>query len=219
VAKDVTYIFVENVIREIAARTPGPYFHIGGDEAASTSPADYVQFVARAQTIVQGAGKRMIGWEEIGQAALLSSSIAQHWRGDGAAKAAAQHAHVIMSPASKAYLDMKYDASTPRGVSWAGFINEEVAYLWDPATEVPGVTESDLLGLEAPLWTETIETSADIDMMTFPRIAGYAEIGWSPVPAPGGRNWDEYRSRIASHGPRLTAMGVSFYKSSRIAWE
>jgi hexosaminidase len=65
------------------------------------------------------------------------------------------------------------------------------------------------------LWTETIVTRADIDFMTFPRLAGHAEIGWSPA---SGRSWNEYKLRIAAHGPRLAALGVNFYKSARIPW-
>ena len=34
--KDTVYAFIDDVIREIAAITPGPYFHIGGDESHVT---------------------------------------------------------------------------------------------------------------------------------------------------------------------------------------
>ena len=35
--KELTYTFVDQVIGELAALTPGPYLHIGGDEASSTT--------------------------------------------------------------------------------------------------------------------------------------------------------------------------------------
>jgi len=108
---------------------------------------------------------------------------------------------------------MKYDASTPIGMSWAGFIDVRVAYDWDPVLE--GLTEADVIGLEAPLWTETVSTAADVDFMMFPRLLGYAEIGWSPR---AGRDWEEYRERLAQHGPRLQARGVAFYRSPLIDW-
>jgi hexosaminidase len=79
-----------------------------------------------------------------------------------------------------------------------------------------GIGEEHILGVEAPLWTETIQTRADIDWMTFPRMIGYAEIGWSPAE---GRNWEEYRVRLGRHGPRLTALGVNFYRSPQVPWE
>jgi hexosaminidase len=216
VDKEITFTFVDDVIRELAALTPGPYLHIGGDEASATATADYVRFIERVQTIVQSHGKQMVGWEEIAQADLLPSSIAQHWNSDHAIAAVRKGATVIMSPASRTYLDMKYDDSTRLGLTWAGTIEVQAAYGWDPATQVGGVAEEDILGVEAPLWSETLETIHDIEFMAFPRLPGLAEIGWS---AATGRNWDEYKIRLGTHGPRLVALGVNFYRSPQIPWQ
>ncbi len=213
--KEITYRFVDDVIREVAALTPGSYLHIGGDEALSTDKEEYIAFIARVQEIVRAHGKQMIGWEEIAQADLDPSSVAQHWHDEQARKAVEQGVKVIMSPGAHAYLDMKYDDATPLGLDWAGTIEVDKAYDWDPATHIPGVTEADILGVESPLWTETVETIADIDTMTFPRLLGLAEIGWSPAT---GRSWDEYRQRLAAHGPRLAALGVHFYRSPLVQW-
>ncbi|MBO0884820.1 MAG: beta-N-acetylhexosaminidase, partial [Mycobacterium sp.] len=43
VGKPVTHQFLDDVVRELTALTPGNYIHMGGDEALSTSPEDYVQ--------------------------------------------------------------------------------------------------------------------------------------------------------------------------------
>jgi hexosaminidase len=215
-SKAITYRFVDDVIREVAALTPGPYIHIGGDEAAATQPADYQQFVERVQDIVQSHRKQMVGWGDIASTRLSTSSIAQSWSGDVAAKAIPQGARVIISTASKAYLDMKYDDATPLGLQWAGNISVEDAYTWDPATQVAGVSEADILGVEAPLWSETLRTIGDIEYMAFPRLPGIAEIGWSPA---AGRRWDEYRLRLAAQGKRMDALGVNFYRAPEIKWE
>jgi hexosaminidase len=219
ISKPITYTFVDDVIRELAALTPGGYMHVGGDEASSTTTADYVSFVSQVQTIVQSHGKQMIGWEEIAQInGLSTSSVAQHWNTtDSFAPTAVQKgARVLMSPANKAYLDMKYSHKTRLGQSWAGLINTQTGYEWDPATIVSGVTESSVSGVEAPLWTETILTMADIEYMAYPRLPGYAELGWSPM---AGRSWSEYKVRLGSHGPRLTAMGVNFYRDTLVPWQ
>jgi hexosaminidase len=213
---DITYTFVDDVVREIAALTPSPYFHIGGDESQATDVLDYVDFVNRVQAIVHAHGKQVIGWEEIAQAELLPTSIVQHWNSSLAAMGVQQGAKVIMSPASRAYLDMKYDSSTPLGLSWAGFIDVETGYSWDPAEQVRGVSETDILGVEAPLWSETLETIDDIEYMAFPRLLGYAEMGWSPQES---RDWEAYKTRLGAHGARLTAMGVDFYAAPEVAWE
>jgi hexosaminidase len=110
---------------------------------------------------------------------------------------------------------MKYDPSTALGLQWAGTIDVPDAYAWDPATQLPGVAESDLLGVEALLWSETLCTRADLELMALPRLLGIAEIGWSPAQ---GRSWEEYRLRLAAHGPRLGAMGRLYYRSPAVPW-
>lgn len=214
--KDITYDFVDDVVREIAAITPGPYFHIGGDESHATETVDYLTFVERVQDIVASHGKQIIGWEEIAQAELNENTIVQHWNSRLAADGVEQGAKVIMSPAQVAYLDMKYDATTPIGLSWAAFIEVETAYDWDPATRLNGVTEENIIGVEAPLWSETLEDLSDIEYMAFPRILGYAEMGWSQQ---ADRVWDDYRVRLGAHGPRLRALGVGYYESDSVNWE
>jgi hexosaminidase len=215
--KDVTYTFLENVIGEVAALTPGPYIHIGGDEAQATDQADYISFIQQVQSIVEADGKQMIGWEEIAQSKLLPTSIAQHWNLDPAMalQAVGQGAKIIMSPADKSYLDMKYDATTPIGLYWAGYINLETGYSWDPAMLIDGITEKDILGIEAPLWSETLNSIDDLEYMAFPRMLGIAEIGWTPQ---ARRDWNEYKNRLATHGPRLQALDVHFYPSPEITW-
>ena len=78
--KDITYTFIDDVVREIAAITPAPWFHIGGDEVKTLTPAQYARFVERVQAIVQSHGKQMIGWDESRAGRLLPTPIVQHWR-------------------------------------------------------------------------------------------------------------------------------------------
>jgi hexosaminidase len=220
VQKPVTYAFVDDVVAELAALTPGSWIHIGGDEAAATKSADYVRFVNRVQQIVERHGKRMVGWEEVGRAKLRPTSIVQHWNLDPAKsalskRAVEQGAKVIMSPARHAYLDMKYDSSTPLGLHWAGYTSVRDAYSWDPGRQLAGVSTRDVLGVEAPLWSETVRTFGDAEYLAFPRLIGIAEIGWSPV---RGRTWSEYRHRLGAQGPLLSALGVNYYRSPEIPW-
>jgi hexosaminidase len=216
VDSDVTYRFIDDVVREIAALTPGAYFHIGGDEVKTLTAQQYSAFVTRVQGIVDSHGKRMIGWDEIAGAALRPASIVQHWRPDASpAAAAAQGTKVIASPANRTYLDMKYDKETVIGQNWAAYIEARDAYDWDPATLFEGVPESSILGVEAPLWSETTANLRDVEFLAFPRLAEIAEIGWSSATR---RRWDELKVRLASHGPRWTALGINFYRSSQVPW-
>ncbi len=216
IRREETYAFVDDVVGEVAALTPGPYLHIGGDEPLSTDPDDYRFFIERVQRIVRAHGKRMLGWEEIARAAIRRTTLVQHWQDPQLARTAvARGAKLVLSPAPKTYLDMKYTRSSPLGLAWAGTTNVRTAYDWDPATLVDGVEERSVAGVEAPLWSETISTRVGLDHLAFPRLLGVAEIGWSPAE---GRPWRDYRQRLATHGPRLDALGVAFHRAPEVPW-
>jgi hexosaminidase len=219
VGKDITYRFIDEVFGQLAALTPGPYLHIGGDESHATSPADYVTFINRAQRIVAAHGKTVIGWHDIVNATPLPSTIAQFWdtTGDNPAVAAAARSgtRLIMSPASRAYLDMKYTASTPLGQDWAGLIDVQQAYGWDPGGYLVGAPAAAVLGVEAPLWTETIRSRSDIEYMAFPRLPAIAELGWSSA---ASHDWGGFSQRLAAQGPRWTVLGITYYHSTQVPW-
>ncbi|MBP2061537.1 beta-N-acetylhexosaminidase [Streptomyces iranensis] len=219
VPKEVTYDFVDDVIRELAALTPGPYLHIGGDEAHSTSHEDYVAFMDRVQPVVAKYGKTVVGWHQLTGAHPAKDAIAQYWGTDGSEKEVADAAkagtRLVLSPANRAYLDMKYNADTPLGQNWAGYVEAKQSYDWDPGTYIKDAPESSVLGVEAPLWSETLQTSPQIEYMAFPRLPGIAELGWSPAST---HNWDDYKVRVAAQGPRWDAMGIAYYHSPQIPW-
>jgi hexosaminidase len=216
-SKEVTYRFAEDVIRELAAMTPGPYLHIGGDEAHATAPADYVKFEQRVLPLVARYGKIAYGWHQIAQAPAAARAVAQFWGTDDTDAdlvAAVPHGtRVVMSPANQAYLDMKYNEDTPLGQDWAALIEVRDAYGWDPATRVTGVPAAAVIGVEAPLWSETLRSLADIEYMAFPRLPAIAELGWS-----SSHDWDSFRARLGTYGPRWQEQGVNFYRSPQIDW-
>jgi hexosaminidase len=217
IRKEATFRFVNDVLRELAAMTPGPYLHIGGDEAAVTKKPDYIGFVNRFKEIVKANGKKMIGWEEIAQADLDSTITVQHWHSQQYARMAADKgAKLIYSPAEKVYLDMQYDSTTKLGLHWAAYIEVDSSYIWDPATRVKGIDPAQIRGVEAPLWTETLEDMDDVEYMIFPRLPGVAEIGWTQSES---RDWDEYKIRLANQSKRWNVLDVNFYRSPKVPWD
>jgi hexosaminidase len=206
--------FITEVFTELAAMTPGPYVHLGGDEAFATEPADYRTMIDLAATAIIDGGKIPVGWEEVVAADADGGWLVQHWLGPlNAVRASRAGARVIASPAPHAYLDQKYDEATPIGLSWAGFIDVDTAYRWDP-TELD-VDPDAIAGVEAPLWTETVVDADDLEFMAFPRMLAIAEVGWSD---PRDRDLADHLRRLAAHGPRLTARGIDFYRSPLVDW-
>lgn len=214
--KEITYKFINDVVRELALITPGPYLHLGGDESHATKHEDYITIVNRTQQIVEANGKKMIGWEEVSQSTLTPSTVVQYWSNiKNAEEAAAKGAKIIISPATKVYLDMKYDSTTKLGQDWAARIEVDSSYNWNVATKVKGLDRKNILGIEAPLWTETLTNMEEIEYMLFPRILGIAELGWS---SDNDLTWEEYKVRLGRHAPRLKAMNINYYPSKQITW-
>ena len=214
--KEATFKFVDDVVRELAAITPGPWLHIGGDEAEVTKKEAYKVFISRFQEIVKAHGKKMIGWEDIAQAKIDSNILAQHWHSNELGQMAiGKGAKLIMSPANKVYLDMQYDSTTRLGLHWAAYIEVDSAYSWDPATEIPGVGKENIVGVEAPLWGETIKNIKDVEYLLFPRLPAVAEVAWTPGSA---RKWDDFKIRLGNQSKRWKAMGIDFYRSPHVPW-
>lgn len=215
--KEITLKFVDDVLRELAAITPGPYLHIGGDEAAVTKKEDYIKFINSFKGIVASHGKKMIGWEEIAQGDLDSTVLVQYWRADKYAKMAADKgAKLILSPSKKIYLDMQYDSTSRIGLHWAAYVEVDSAYAWDPATYIDGVGADQIMGIEAPLWTETVVSMDDIEYLVFPRLPGVAEIGWS---SGSSRDWNEYKVRLGNQSKRWKNMKIDYYPSPLVPWK
>jgi hexosaminidase len=217
---DATWAFLEDVVREVAEQTPGPWLHFGGDESHATNADDYREFVSRASRLVASHGKVPIAWHEAGISTdLAPGTIGQYWsyrvpQNDAAERTLSfveQGGSLILSPADVAYLDMTYDQSSPIGLSWAdGSTSVQESYEWEPTEILPEQASSAVIGIEGPLWTETVRSRADIDYLVFPRLLALAEIAWSAPPSESSlRTWTDFSRRLDAFGPRFQALGIT----------
>ncbi|HXV15376.1 MAG TPA: beta-N-acetylhexosaminidase [Gemmatimonadaceae bacterium] len=200
------YPVIEDIVTEISSLTPGPYFHIGGDEVTKLTHPQYLAFIERMQGIVNANGKRMIGWGEISPANISTSTIVQNWKKDSSFVHAARGGRVILSPATRVYLDQQYDTTTILGLHWAAYSSIRNSYDWDPSTFLPAVPATAVLGVEAPLWSETLIKVEDFEFMAFPRLIAVSEIGWTAQPS---RNWEDFSRRLGIQSARLRALGIN----------
>ncbi|WP_250448416.1 family 20 glycosylhydrolase, partial [Actinotalea sp. C106] len=191
-----TDAFLVDVLGDVAAMTPGPWVHLGGDEALASDPEEYRVLVNRAAEILRAAGKEVVGWQELARLEPGPSTVVQYWTADqdpGPVVAAARAgADVVMSPASRTYLDLKYDATTALGLEWAGHVEVRDSYDWDPDLVLPLPAER-VRGVEAALWSETLRTPEDLFHMLLPRLAAVAEVAWTPQRR---RDWASFAARV-----------------------
>jgi hexosaminidase len=221
-----TFIFLGQVLEEVAALFPGAWVHAGGDEcpksrwracpkcrARMTAEgfADPMElqgwFVRRMERRLNGLGKRLIGWDEILEGGLAPEAAVMSWRGmAGGIEAARQGHDVVMAPTTHVYLD--YYQGEPRFEPPAigGFLPLSAVYAFEPTP--PGLSAAEaahILGGQANLWTEYIATPGHASYMMWPRLCALAEAVWSPAAA---RDWDSFLFRLGRLRPWLGSAGL-----------
>ncbi len=227
---EYTFNFLQNVLDEVIEIFPSKYIHIGGDECPKEywKQSDFCQdlikklnlkdehelqsyFIQRMEKYLNGKGRSIIGWDEILEGGLAPNATVMSWRGESGGIAAAQQNHdVIMTPASAGlYFDHKQSQQADEPLSIGGHAPLSKVYAYDP---VPSVLTADqkkhILGVQANLWTEYIESPAKAEYHLMPRLMALSEIAWTPVER---KNFEEFESiRLAKHLARLDAQGVNF---------
>jgi len=209
------YDFFDDVVSAVAKRTTGKYIHIGGDETPKwVKHQDYAEFMLKASDIVAKHGKTLMGWtNDLGSVDGLSTDVVgQHWTTkkhccESTLKMANRGSKIVMSPANKAYLDLKYDKDAPIGLNWAGYNSIENSYNWDPATNIEQLNSDNIIGIEAALWGETIKSMSDAQYMIFPRLLSLSEVAWSPQEK---RSWSGFSKRLAQHLESFERQGITY---------
>jgi len=176
--------FLNDVLVALAEMTPGQWMHIGGDECPLLSNEDFGKLVSMAAGIVAETGHQPVAWQEGALAGLGKDLVLQYWRTGDSNEPALYDAlldqinvgaDVILSPASHAYFDLRYDENDTVHQDWAGTLSVEKASDWVPAEVLP-IDPARILGVEAAIWTEFIHTPEDLDNMLLPRLEVFADI-------------------------------------------
>ena len=202
--KPEIYDFVSDVIGEMASITTGPWIHIGGDEIEDDL---YGTFVIKADSIVQHHGKITIGWEEVTKAKVSSSLISQKWHGKVKSLVDVKF---IESICSSFYFDHANIPGQEKTNNWCkkSGVTLEEAYVFKN-------NDPNLLGYEAPVWTEFVWSDEEMDNRFWPRTIAVAEIAWNDR-AP--RDYSEFTDRLKNHGERLGRMGVNYFPTPDLNW-
>ena len=229
---DKTFAFLEDVLTEVMALFPGPYIHIGGDEAIKdywkASPAvqakikalslkdeDALQswFIQRMERVLAAHGRRMVGWDEILQGGLPSGAVVMSWHGVSGAKAAAEAGHdAILTPGLPFYFDNRQSAAADEPPGRGLIISLQNVYAFDPTPKsLDDQARAHILGLQANLWTEHIRLDERVEHMAFPRALALAEMAWSP---PEKRDWRGFLARLAAALRRDEALGLAPARSA-----
>ncbi|MEU5215717.1 beta-N-acetylhexosaminidase [Streptomyces sp. NPDC020807] len=223
--------FYEDVFEEVLDLFPSPFVHVGGDEcpkdqwkASPTAQArvrelgvgdeDGLQswFIRHFDRWLAARGRRLIGWDEILEGGLAEGAAVSSWRGYAGGIAAAEAGHdVVMCPEQHVYLDHRQAPGEDEPVPIGYVRTLEDVYRFEPVP--PGLTPgaaAHILGTQANIWTEVTESRSRVDYQVFPRLAAFAEVAWSALPAPGARDYPDFERRMDTHYRRLDALGVDY---------
>ena len=226
---DSTVAFMQDVLREVLELFPGPWIHIGGDEAIKdqwkANPAIQARiqalglkdehemqswFIRQMDRFLTANGRRLIGWDEILEGGLAENATVMSWRGMAGGIAAAKAKHdVVMAPGSHTYFDhYQSQDQTKEPLAIGGFTNVEKVYGFEPVP--PELTPAEvpyILGAQAQLWTEYIPNPKHAEYMAFPRLSALAEVVWTPK---ARRDYTDFSGRLSHHLHRLDAMDVNY---------
>jgi hexosaminidase len=223
-----TVRFMQNVLDEVLTLFPGPWIHVGGDEAMKTqwtassriqerirelrlSGEEALQgwFIQQMNAFLTARGRRLIGWDEILEGGVASDAVVMAWRDVTHAMAAAQAGHdVVLAPTSHTYFDYYQSRDQEREpLAIGGFLPLDMVYGWEPlpASLPPGMG-SRFLGVQGQLWTEYMPTPKAVEYMAFPRLAALAEVAWT---AASRRNFEDFHVRLVRHYERLRVLDVA----------
>jgi hexosaminidase len=225
---DRTFAFLDNVLDEVMALFPGPYIHIGGDEAVKDQwqaskkiqrrmraldiqNEDVLQawFVARVGRHIAARGRRLVGWDEILQGGLPTDAVVMSWRGAQGAVDAAKLGHdTVMSPSPEMYFDHLQSDLPDEPTGRPTVVSLKDVYGFEPIPkELDAQQAQHVIGAQANLWSEYLTTPARVEHAAFPRIDALAEVLWSPADA---RDWNGFLARMPAQLARYRKLGIDY---------
>jgi hexosaminidase len=225
-----TFEFLQNVLDEVMQLFPSRYIHIGGDEAVKDewnasavvqararqlgiNDANALQtyFTQKISGYLAGKGRRAVGWDEILQPGLTPDTVVMSWHGASAAHAAAIGGNdAVLAPDPQLYFDHRQSPLATEPPGRIAMISLKSVYdfeLYDAA--LSGMQQQHILGLQADLWSEYMQTERRVDWMALPRAAALAEVGWSAQQ----RSWPDFLERLAAMFARYRAFGLNYADS------
>ncbi len=227
--------FIKDVLMEMFELFPSKVIHIGGDEVGYkvweetphvqeymkerniNTPADLqISFTNKISRFIEQNGRRMMGWNEImgknihkgfeekkqdkdAETELAKNVVVHFWKGDvNLATEAAQRGYsIVNSLHTNTYLDYGYDY-TPL----------EKAYAFNPIPEgLDKQYHKNVYGLGCQMWSEWTPTNKDVERQTFPRIAAYAEVGWTALDR---KNYNIFRENLNPILKQWKGLGIGY---------
>ena len=222
-----TFAFLDDVLVEVMALFPSEYIHVGGDEAAKDQwqASARVQqrmrelglkdeaalqgwFSARIGQFLAAHGRRMIGWDEILEGGVPARAAVMSWRGTQGGIDAARGGHdVVMAPSPLMYFDHFQSSRHDEPPGRPAVVSLADVYGFEPVpAQLDAAEARHIIGAQATLWSEYMDTPQRLEHAAFPRAAALAEVLWTPS---ARRDWSDFRARLPAQMARYRAFGIA----------
>lgn len=213
--KDGTFEIIFDILSDILDIFPSEYIHIGGDEAPKVRWEEcmYCQkrmredglkntetlqgwFTNRIIDFLKSKGRKPVVWNESLKSGVIEKSVlVQRWMDpkNYSSSFTKDGGKIINSDFYHYYCDYPY-SMTPVSKT----------YNYNPV--VKGMTASDVVGIEAPIWTEYINNFDYLCYMCFPRFTAAAETGWTDS---HNKDYSDFCRRFESYSDILKEIGIT----------
>jgi hexosaminidase len=226
--EESTVMFFGNVLDEVIDIFPAPFISLGGDEVPTVqwrdSPSAQARlrdlglpdeaalqswFIGRLAERLRDRGRRLVVWDELVATGLPEGALVQSWRGIEGGLVAGRAGHdVVMCPEQEVYLDHRQSDRDDEPIPVGYARSVEDVHRFDPVAGLPADVRDRVIGTQAQVWTEHLDSPRRVDYAAFPRLAAFAEVAWSD---PASIDHDGFLDRLRSaHLPRLDALGVEY---------
>lgn len=198
-----TFTFLKTIFSELTELFPSTYVHIGGDECSKlwwkqdsatqrfmrekglpNEVALQTYFIEQVAGYLKESGRRAVGWHEIAEGDLDTTTLIVNWGDEKKAIDAARRGFdIIMTPGKPYYFD-HYQSRDPKdSLAIHGYNSLEAVYRYDPVPRalVKQNLQHKVVGGQANVWTEYMENQHKVDYMVFPRMTALSEALWTPA--------------------------------------
>lgn len=218
IGNDKTIDFAYDLCIETLKLFKSDIIHIGGDECPITEYKKCPKcqklmkkenmdnehglqeyFTSKLSKRLLDAGYKVRAWNEAATPKLSKDVEIQYWvspKPEIIFDCVKRGNKIIASPFFSYYLDYLYP-----------LFDLKNTYNFNPYyDELKGEYKENILGVEAPIWTEWVPNRERLDFQVFPRALAISESGWTN---PNNKNYDDFINRLDYIVEMLKGMGVN----------
>ena len=232
VGNDSSFIFLEDVLKEVMQLFPSKYIHVGGDEVEKDDWKKCVKcqarkkaeglkdenelqsyLIRRIEKFLIANNRKLIGWDEILEGGLAPEAAVMSWRGEAGGIAAAKMKHeVVMTPGNPCYFDHYQAGPEGEPLAIGGFNTLKKVYAYEPIPAELNTEEGKyVLGAQGNVWTEFITDNESLEYMILPRMPALAEVLWTPK---SKKDFTDFNKRLQYHFKAYGQKGLHYCKGN-----